>query len=213
MNLQNNKVSLIRLDIDYVKKLHDTHSEVFFTTNPNYKNKPYFGVLITINNMKYAIPFTTAKEKHLSWRNNSAEYIKVTEDVKYIKPFPKFMYTKSNDPTISKPYKILYSILDLRKAVPIKEGVYTLIDIDNETEYSKILLRKEYDFCEKNKEVITKKMTRLYEKYLKKGSTIYKQCDYSLLEKICVEYEVDLEKEKSIASDREVLTEVALEEK
>ncbi|MBR1560165.1 MAG: type III toxin-antitoxin system ToxN/AbiQ family toxin, partial [Clostridia bacterium] len=58
----------INIDTDFIKALHDACDEVYYRPS-GYENKPYLGLLVTHQGRKYAIPLTSAKPKHLAWRD------------------------------------------------------------------------------------------------------------------------------------------------
>ena len=62
------KLTFINIDQSYLKKLHDACSEVYYKPS-GYENKPYIGILINKNDIKYVIPLSSAKEKHKTWKN------------------------------------------------------------------------------------------------------------------------------------------------
>lgn len=62
------KLTFINIEQNYLKKLHDACSEVYYKAN-GYENKPYIGILVNKNERKYVIPLSSAKEKHKSWKN------------------------------------------------------------------------------------------------------------------------------------------------
>ena len=57
------KLTFINIDQNYLRKLHDACSEVYYKPS-GYENKPYIGILINKNDRKYVIPLSSAKEKH-----------------------------------------------------------------------------------------------------------------------------------------------------
>ena len=66
------KMTFINIDQNYIKKLHDACSEVYYKSY-GYENKPYIGILINQNDRKYVIPLSSAKEKHKVWKNVNKE--------------------------------------------------------------------------------------------------------------------------------------------
>lgn len=62
-------LSFYTIDIDYLQFLNRKDSEVYF--NESYRNaiKPFIGVIVNIAEFKYFIPLTSAKEKHVKWKN------------------------------------------------------------------------------------------------------------------------------------------------
>ena len=75
------KLTFINIDQSYLKKLHDTCSEVYYKPS-GYENKPYIGILINKNDRKYVIPLSSAKEKHKTWKNVNKECYLVYEKAK-----------------------------------------------------------------------------------------------------------------------------------
>lgn len=75
------KLIFINIDQDYLKQLHDVCSEVFYKPD-KYENKPYIGVLINVHNKKYAIPLSSAKEKHKTWKNIDRDWFLIFEKAK-----------------------------------------------------------------------------------------------------------------------------------
>lgn len=62
------KLTFINIDQNYLKKLHNACSEVYYKSD-QYENKPYIGILINADSRKYVIPLSSAKEKHKMWKN------------------------------------------------------------------------------------------------------------------------------------------------
>ena len=91
-------------------------------------------------------------------------------------------------------FKHILSVIDLKKMIPIKEGLYSEVDlnpseIDSPTEKKyKVLLNIEYSFCLKIIDFIIQKATKLYGKQMKTGKVIKFCCDFRLLEEKCREY-------------------------
>ena len=90
--------------------------------------------------------------------------------------------------------KHILSVIDLKKMIPIKDGLYSEVnlnpsDIDtNEDKKYKVLLNIEYSFCIKIMSLIMQKASKIYEKQMKTGKVIKFCCDFKLLEKKCAEY-------------------------
>lgn len=59
-----------------------------------------------------------------------------------------------------------------------------------ETRNYKNLMNKEYSFCLKILDSIIKKANKLYDRQIKTGKVIKFCCDFKLLEKKCIEYEM-----------------------
>lgn len=71
-------MKFITLDQNYVKELHNACSEVYYKPS-NYDDKPYFGILLNANGRTYAIPLSSAKTKHKTWKNINQECYLVYE--------------------------------------------------------------------------------------------------------------------------------------
>ena len=60
------------IDTEYLKYLRGFDSEIFFSSNTDYSKKPHLGILTNCHDRKYVIPLTSAKEKHILWRDVTA---------------------------------------------------------------------------------------------------------------------------------------------
>ena len=60
---------LYNVDVEYVKKLHDIDSEVFYSNN--YNTKPYVGIVIIQDRYNYFYSFNFCKTKtfRLAYKN------------------------------------------------------------------------------------------------------------------------------------------------
>ena len=93
-------------------------------------------------------------------------------------------------------FKHILSVIDLKKMIPIKSGLYSQINLnpsDNDSEHDKkykVLLNIEYTFCLKIIDSIIQKASKLYDKQMKTKKIIPFCCDFRLLEEKCKEYEL-----------------------
>lgn len=62
-----NKLRLYTVDFDYLKYLYPIDQEVYFNDDYEKLYKPFIGILYTVNNQMYVIPFTSIKDKHKKW--------------------------------------------------------------------------------------------------------------------------------------------------
>lgn len=91
--------------------------------------------------------------------------------------------------------KHILSVLDVKKMIPVKEGLYQKINLnpqddDSEEEKKyKDLLNKEYSFCLKIMDDVIDKANKVYEKQIKSGKVQKFCCDFKVLEEICCTYE------------------------
>lgn len=72
------KLVFININQDYLKYLHDVCPEVYYKPI-GYENKPYLGILISNDNAQYVIPLSSAKKKHISWKNIETDRFLVYE--------------------------------------------------------------------------------------------------------------------------------------
>ena len=183
------KLSFVNIDQDYLKYLHENCSEVFYKPI-GYDNKPYIGILINEDENKYVIPLSSAKEKHKFWNDVEADRFLIYE-ISNKKPLSKNAVFKENpDGTV----KQIFSVIDLKKMLPIKEGLYTRVDLTTnpqdsvETRNYKNLMNKEFAFCLKILPLIIQKANELYDKQISTGKIVNFCCDFRLLEEKSREY-------------------------
>ena len=100
------------------------------------------------------------------------------------------IYVKNPDGS----FKHILSVMDLKKMIPIKQGLYTEVnlnptanDTDSDKKY-KVLLNIEYTFCIKIMNSIIQKASKLYDKQISTGKIVKFCCDFKLLEEKCKEY-------------------------
>ncbi|MGN0728050.1 type III toxin-antitoxin system ToxN/AbiQ family toxin [Treponema sp.] len=183
------KLTFININQDYLKYLHEFCSEVYYKSI-GYDNKPYLGILLNSENIQYVIPLSSAKEKHKTWKNIEADRFLIYEKYDKSAVSGKAVCKEMSDGTIEH----LLSIIDLKKMIPIKDGLYTKVDLihsesdSEETRNYKNLMNKEFVFCLKILNLIIQKAGRLYEKQMKTGRIIPFCCDFKLLEEKCSEY-------------------------
>ena len=172
-----------------MKYLHVNCPEVYYKPI-GYENKPYIGILINEDENKYVIPLSSAKEKHKFWNNVEADRFLIYE-ISNKKSLSKNAVFKENpDGTI----KQIFSVIDLKKMIPIKEGLYTRVDLTTnpqdsvETKNYKNLMNKEFAFCLKILPLIIQKANELYDRQITTGKIVNFCCDFKLLEKKSREY-------------------------
>lgn len=185
-------LKFITIDQNYLKTLHDSCREVYYKPT-GYEKKPYIGILIEENGIEYVIPLSSAKEKHKSWKNVDTDRFLIFENCKTAETGTKDIYVKNKDGT----FKHILSVIDLKKMIPIKSGLYSEVDLNpskkdsvQEIKY-KVLLNIEYTFCLKIIDSVIQKASKLYEKQISTGKVIKFCCDFKLLEEKCREYTVD----------------------
>ncbi|MBO4710323.1 type III toxin-antitoxin system ToxN/AbiQ family toxin, partial [bacterium] len=109
------------------------------------------------------------------------------------KPLSKnAVFKELSDGTIEQ----IFSVIDLKKMLPIKEGLYTRVDLTTnpqdsvETRNYKNLMNKEFSFCLKILPLIIQKANKLYDEQISTGKIAKFCCDFKLLEEKSREYPV-----------------------
>ena len=202
------KVQFVYIDIKYLEYMNSADSEIFFDkNNEEYKLKPHLGILLNNDGKEYVIPLTSAKEKHMTWKDVTADWYRIYEIID-----TRTVHTSSTDVIVDiknqdilknialeeQPYfkQRILSVLDIRKMFPIKKGVYTEIqfnlgnNVSKEEKQRNALMLKEYLFLDDRKDKIEEKATKIYDKQVSKGKVLPYCCDFKKLEKACDEYEV-----------------------
>ena len=121
------KLTFINIDQNYLEKLHDACSEVYYKPS-GYENKPYIGILINKNDRKYVIPLSSAKEKHKTWKNIDKERYLVYEISKKSCMGQGDIWVEVEDDEV----KHILSVMDIKKMIPIVDGVYSRVNINPE---------------------------------------------------------------------------------
>ena len=182
-------LKFITIDQDYLKYLHGCCPEVYYKPT-GYERKPYIGILVQENNIEYVIPLSSAKDKHRTWKNVDADRFLIFENCEEAERGSKGIYVENADGT----FKHILSVMDLKKMIPIRAGLYSEVDLNPAEDDSaaekkyKVLLNIEYSFCLKIIDSAIKKASRLYEKQIRTKKVIKFCCDFRLLEEKCREY-------------------------
>ncbi|HEM6281920.1 TPA: type III toxin-antitoxin system ToxN/AbiQ family toxin [Streptococcus suis] len=173
------------IDVDYLEFLHKLDSEVEYSSlykSSAYK-KVFLGIITTVDNQKYFIPFTSAKRSHenpkisLSSKNHMLIYEVVNSQTK--NKYPDKFYRSTND---TDKFYMLISCLQFNKAIPVNDGLYSYYDIANEPDQNyKNMLMKEYSFCIANQADIIAAASQTIEA-IKRGVPVKFACDLNLLE-------------------------------
>lgn len=175
---------LYTVDKNYVRKLHETDSEVYFD-EVNYERKPYAGILLSINSYKYFIPLTSAKNKHTSWDLVSKNSLTIYEEIPRASIRPNWICIDKGGSNV----KHILSVLDIKKMIPVPDKSYSKIDFSSITDIKyKILLQKEYNFIKSHIKIIIQNAEKIYtnQKSTKKINLYF--CNYESLESICDTY-------------------------
>lgn len=163
-------LGLYTIDQEYLKYLYSFDTEVYYSPKYEGSLKPFFGIIVIIDNISYFIPITSAKEKHKKWKNVSNEHFLIYE------------FIKKN--TIN-----VLAVLDIKKMIPVPNNCYNKIsfEIINDKKY-RSLFQKEYEFLLKRREKIVNKVNKLYKKQKETNIVNSKHCDFTKLENAMKEW-------------------------
>jgi protein AbiQ len=182
-------MKFINVDIDYVKALHDMCEEVRYNSI-GYDNKLYVGILINNNERKYVIQLSSAKKKHRYWKDINKEMYLIYENVSKSDMSNNDIWVETDKGKV----KHIMSVLDIKKMIPIKDGYYSVVQLNPKAEDSekiskyKALLNKEYSFCLKIIDEVIEKANKIYDKQIRTGNIAKFCCDFKKLERVCDTY-------------------------
>ena len=182
MKLQYEDYGFYRIDLNYLKYLHNVDGQVFYKNKKEYDKKPHLGLLVGIEGYTYCIPLTSAKTRHLDWRDVTDYNYLIYEIVDKKELHKSDIYKQVNGSPDK--YKKLLSVLEIRKMIPVNKNVINkIIFNDIQDEDYKNLLLKEYRFLSNYKKQIITKAEKLYIKQKETG--IIKNCyvSFNALEK------------------------------
>lgn len=198
---------IVHVNLDYLKALHDVDNEVMYRVGSEYAKKPFLGILVTNDEKKYVIPFTSAKEKHKTWSDVNQSYYRIYEiiDMKTAVYDSKdiIVDVTNTSALLSKGVlqeelgnykKRILSVLEIKKMIPVVDGVYSLVDLTLHSDLPKdernwrTLTYKEYLFCKEIKDGILQKAKKIYEKQMKTGKVLKFHCNYKKLELVASFY-------------------------
>lgn len=176
-------LKFVNVDLRYLEHLHKTCEEVFYKET-KYENKPYLGLFVTDGEKKYVIPLTSAKAKHKEWKDVYPDRMLIYA-IKNKADIPSSaIYTELDENKV----KHIFSVIEIKKMIPVKENVITEVDINVKDEDTlevkkyKNLLDNEFSFCLKNKELILTKASKIYDKQMETGKVMKFGCDFKKLE-------------------------------
>lgn len=200
---------LYSVDLNYLSYLYSNDSEVMYSSDNNYEDKPFLGTLITISDIKYLIPLTSAKNKHIGKKDIDDKQIRIFEiiDTRFEIISPKDIIDTLTDSDIEKLKesgieandtifykKKLLSVLMIGKMIPVSDLVIMPKDLKiksnmDTNEYNKrVLLNKEYLICLSLKDKIFNKAAKLYEKSMSREKPLPFCCDFKKLEECMRDY-------------------------
>ena len=152
----------------YIQYLRDYDTKV---AENKKESRPYVGVVVEIEDIKYYAPFTSPKRKHLNMKN-SKDFRKIKNGI--------------------------YGAINFNNMIPVPDNALVLIDIDNEpNEKYRRLLQNQYKAILSDSEIIIKTAEKLRKLILQEEETLSEYdrkikarcCDLRTLEKIYKMYD------------------------
>ncbi|MBQ3447732.1 MAG: type III toxin-antitoxin system ToxN/AbiQ family toxin [Synergistaceae bacterium] len=174
------------IDVDYIKFLHSVDGKVQYSQGSDYSSKPFLGGF-SIDGIRYFVPLSSPKSKHIHWDYEGDTYIMIHETIREEDRKPKNVIRRQTDEGLEKILAILY----FNNMIPAPEGCYEpvgdFINIRDDLYYD--LLRKEYYFCLNIDGKIACKARKLHDAQKEAGVTDELCCDFMRLEKAMREYQ------------------------
>ncbi len=174
------------VDFEYLKYLYSVDSEVYFSDDYQDATKPFLGIILTVNKLEYFIPLTSVKNKHKKWKNVASEHLLIYEIVNSSKNLEKAIYKDVDN--VKQEKKHILSVVDIKKMVPVSEGLYSKIDFASLDKSYLTLINKELIFCKINKSRILNNANKIYNKQMKSGKVHKYYCDFKKLEQAMNDY-------------------------
>lgn len=150
----------------YIKYLKQYDNKVL----DNYhQTRPYIGILLEINSLKYLAPLSSYKEKQDKLKTSSPTIYKL-----YQKNMPENKL----------------GMISLNNMIPVLENELHLLDINSCDKKYRTLLNLQLEFIKSHQDSILKKAQKLYELIVIKNHERYTSicCNFSLLESISKTY-------------------------
>lgn len=159
---------IVQVDFKYCEYLRKFDERVPYNSGAK-RNRPFIGILFTVDGLEYFTPLSNPKEKHKKMRN-TIDFIKI----------------KGGE----------LGAINFNNMIPINKECYEEINLsvkaENIKEYQYYhMLQMQLVWLNKNYHRVIKKAKNLYSKYKSKqlANNIYNRCcDFSLLEEKCQKY-------------------------
>ena len=185
MSISFENFGLFNIDIDYLRYLNGVDSEVQFSDDKDYEQKPFLGIIVLIDTHSYFIPLTSGKYKHTKWKNVGPAHYLVYEQVNKSELRKHDVHKSISETEALK----IFAALDIKKMIPVRTGLYTRLDFSmiSDERYAD-LLEKEYRFCQKIQDGILAKAELIYTEQRKTGKVYPMYCNFAKLEEACDTY-------------------------
>jgi protein AbiQ len=145
------KLILCKIKDDYIQYMYNFDSNIYYNKK---ESRPYLGVLLYVNNIKYYAPLSSPKKKH----------VKMKESIKY-----------------EKIDKGKLGLLNLSNMIPVPDTA--ILDFDVNKDKNKYLYFSQLRYFKKNYTKIMKKAKKLYSLVVFGNEKLKSHCcNYILLE-------------------------------
>ena len=145
------------------------------------------GIIYENQNYNYFIPLTSAKPKHIRWKNVSKSNYVIYEQVNRTTSIPTNWVYKID--TQNNKIKHILAVLEIKKMIPVPLGLFSEIDFNQISDLSyRALVLKEYNFLKRYESDIITKADSIYQKQIGTGIVEPFYCNFRLLENECDNY-------------------------
>ena len=176
-------LKLYYVNMKYIRDLHKVDDHVVSVSPQTGKqDRPFIGIITIVKDKEYCIPLTSGNKDKFKNKKNSIDFIKIPDE------------NKKNE---NGAY-ITIGGINLNNMIPINRSIISPIDLkvdknDNKkVRNDKIRLTKELDWCQRNRDLITRRANRLYDLYVnhpKENISLTRRCcDFKKLEKVLEKY-------------------------
>lgn len=183
-----------KLNIKYSEYLRSFDKRVPDVKQTNKKeNRPFIGILISVNGLYYCAPLSSPKPKHLKMKN-SQDFLKINNGI--------------------------WGAINFNNMMPVTMDVINKIDIKilpSDTQYIKNyknLLQNQLSWCTNNEKKIFKISHKLYQLVIdgKASPTLLNRCcDFKLLEEKAAEYNIANKKNIATSNKKTISKETFLD--
>lgn len=156
------KLKIYKISEEYIEYLRKYDNENIKINKG--EKRPYIGVILEVNSVKYFAPMASPKPKHLKMKN-SIDFIKINGGE--------------------------HGAINLNNMIPVIDEAIIKYDIETEIDKEyRNLLYIQIKFIQKNSEKIIKNAKKVYEKVTIYNSEIFiRKCSkFSVLENECLKY-------------------------
>lgn len=185
MEIRYEKFGFYTVDLEYLRYLNAVDDEVRFSEERHYETKPFLGILIMVGNYPYFVPLSSRKPRHARMDNVGRDYYliyeRIPQSARHAQDIVKLI---SNSECLR-----ILALLDIRKMIPVPDGVYHPIIFDDVSDARyRSLLAKEFSFCRSIKEGLLEKVAAVYRNQKSSGRVYFGYCNFSALEAACDQY-------------------------